>query len=118
MKKKNIYKPIYKSYIRLNKNVQSRLKFFSFKKHKWKKFILVQNELKKKRKVSLFDHSIYLKPKYGFNFTNKFKFYLYSKQRLKFFYGKLSDKNFNQIYKKVYNKFKINKDHPNGYANI
>jgi ribosomal protein S4 len=109
MKKKNIYKPIYKSYIKLNKNVQSRSKFLSFKKQKWKKFILVQNELKNKKKISLFDHYLYLKPKYGFSFINKFKFYLYSKQRLKLFYGHLSDKNFNQIYKKVYNKFKINK---------
>jgi ribosomal protein S4 len=81
----------------------------SFKKQKWKKFILVQNELKNKKKISLLDHNIYLKPKYGFSFINKYKFYLYSKQRLKLFYGQLSNKNFNQIYKKVYNKFKINK---------
>ena len=108
MKKKNIYKPIYKSYIKLNKNVQSRSKFLSFKKQKWKKFILVQNELKNKKKISLFDHYLYLKPKYGFSFINKYKFYLYSKQRFKLFYGQLSDKNFNHIYKKVYNKFKIN----------
>ena len=109
MIKKNIYKPIYKSYIKLNKNVQSRSKFLSFKKQKWKKFILVQNELKNKKKISLIEHNIYLKPKYGYSFINKYKFYLYSKQRLKLFYGQLSNKNFNQIYKKVYNKFKINK---------
>jgi ribosomal protein S4 len=107
MKNKNIYKPLYKNFIRLNKNVQSRLKFLSFKKQKWKKFISMENKLNKK--ITLFDHFINLKPKkYSFNFTNKFKFYLLLKQNFKLFYGSLSDNKFNQMYKKSKNVQKNN----------
>jgi len=102
MKKKNtVYKPFYKYFIRLNKNVQDNSKFLAFKKQKWKKLIYREN--KKKKKIILFDQNIYLKPKYGFNFTKKFKFYLNLKQNLKFFYGKLLDKKFNTIYFKSKN---------------
>jgi ribosomal protein S4 len=107
MKKKNtIYKPFYKHFIKLNKNVHASSKFLVFKKQKWKK--LIYRELKKKKKVILFDQNIYLKPKYGFNFTKKFKFYLNLKQNLKFFYGKLSNKKFNNLYFKSKNIIRWN----------
>lgn len=108
MKSKNtIYRPFYKNLIRLNKNVQSNSKFLFFKKKKWKKLISRENKVTKN--VILFDHIIYLKPKYGFNFTKRFKFYLNLKQKLKFFYAKLSDKKFNNIYCKSKNITKIKK---------
>lgn len=107
MKNKNtIYKPLYKNFIRLNKNVLSRSKFLSFKKQKWKKLISRETGLTKS--VILFDHNLYLKPKYGFNFTKKFKFYLNLKQKLKFYYGRLLDKQFNNIYYKSKNIFRFN----------
>lgn len=107
MRKKNtIYKPVYKHFIRLNKNVHASSKFLVFKKLKWKK--LISRELKKKKKVIVFDQNIYLKPKYGFNFTKKFKFYLNLKQNLKFFYGKLSNKKFNNMYLKSKNIIRWN----------
>jgi len=53
MKKKNtVYKPFYKYFIRLNKNVQANSKFLAFKKQKWKKLIYREN--KKKKKIFLF----------------------------------------------------------------
>jgi len=62
MKKKNtVYKPFYKYFIRLNKNVQANSKFLAFKKQKWKKLIYREN--KKKKKIILFDQNIYLKTK-------------------------------------------------------
>jgi hypothetical protein len=49
MKKKNtVYKPFYKYFIRLNKNVQANSKFLAFKKQKWKKLIYRENKKKKK----------------------------------------------------------------------
>jgi ribosomal protein S4 len=105
--KNTIYKPFYKNFIRLNNNIQARLKFLFFEKKKWKD--LISFEKKKKKKIILFDHTIYLKPKYGFKFENKFKFYLNLKQKLKFFYGKLSNKKFKSIYYKSKNTVKINK---------
>jgi ribosomal protein S4 len=107
--KNTIYKPFYKNLIRLNNNVQARLKFLFFEKKKWKDLISFENN--KKKNVILFDHTIYLRPRYGFKFENKFKFYLNLRQKLKFFYGKLSDKKFKNIYYKSKNKniVKINK---------
>ena len=35
---KKRYKPFYKQFIRLRKNVQNRPKLFTFKKQKWKRF--------------------------------------------------------------------------------
>lgn len=104
MKKRNFHKPLYKNFIRLRKNIQNRSKFIFFKKQKWKK--LIKYELNIKKKIRVYDHVIHFKPKFGFNFKNKFRFYLYSKQRLKFFYGKLSQKTLNQIYENAYKKFK------------
>jgi len=50
MKKKNtVYKPFYKYFIRLNKNVQANSKFLAFKKQKWKKLIYRENKKKKKK---------------------------------------------------------------------
>lgn len=111
MKNKNFYKPLYKNFVRLNKNTQDRLKFLLFKKQKWKRLILNENKKNENKKIKLFDHSIYLKPKSGFDFIHKFKFYLHVKQNLRFFYGKLSVKIFNQFYNKfnkAKNKFYFN----------
>lgn len=105
--KNKIYKPLYKNFIRLNNNVLSRSKFLFFKKQKWKK--LISRETRSVKSIILFDHTLYLKPKYGFNFTKKFKFYLNLKQKLKFYYGKLLNKQFNNIYYKSKNIFKLNK---------
>lgn len=117
MKNKNtIYKPFYKNLIRINKNVQSRSKFLFFKKQKWKKLIFRENKITKN--VIVFDHSIYLKPKKGFNFTKKFKFYLNLKQKLKFFYGKLANKKFNNSYSKSKNSIKMNKFCNKNYFSI
>ena len=101
MKNKSVHKPLYKHFVRLRENIQSSSKFIFFKKQKWKK--LIKFVFKKNR---IYDQVIHLKPKFGFNFKNKFRFYLYSKQKLKFFYGRLSDKTLNQIYEKAKKKFK------------
>lgn len=104
MKKKS-YKPLYKKFIRLRKNIQNRDKLYNFKKTKWQKFLKQVLKLKK-QKVRLYDHTRYYKPKFGFNFKNKFRFYLFSKQQLNLFYGKLSEKYLNQVCVTAYNRFK------------
>jgi small subunit ribosomal protein S4 len=103
--KKKCYKPLYKNFIRLRKNIQNRDKLYNFKKKKWQKFLKLVLKLKK-QKVRVYDHTIYYKPKFGFNFKNKFRFYLFSKRQLSLFYGNLSEKYLNQVCMKAYNKFK------------
>lgn len=107
--KKNFYKPVYKKLNVLRKNIQNRDKIIYFKKKKWQPFIK-QLLLLKKKKIRVFDHTIYYKPKFGFNFKNKYRFYLFTKQRLKFFYGSLTDKNLTQIFSQVNKKFKNQKN--------
>ena len=44
--KNTIYKPFYKNFIRLNNNIQARLKFLFFEKKKWKDLISFENKKK------------------------------------------------------------------------
>lgn len=108
MKKKS-YKPLYKKFIRLRKNVQNRNKLYKFKKIKWQNFLKQIINLKKK-KLRVYDHTIYYKPKFGSNFKNKFRFHLFAKQSLKLFYGSLAEKNLDKITNKMYKKFKSQKN--------
>jgi ribosomal protein S4 len=105
--KKSRYKPLYKKFINLKKNVQFRKKLLKFKKLKWKKLIFYLLRFSKKRKKScyyqFFDQNSYYIPKFNVYFTNKFKYNLHTKQRFSLFYGGLS-----KIYLKHLVKKKIN----------
>lgn len=103
--KNSRYKPLYKKFVNLKKNVQFRQKLLKFKKYKWKKLIFYISRFSKKRKkfcyYQFFDQNSYFIPKFNVYFTNKFKYSLHAKQRFSLFYGGLS---------KNYLKFIINKN--------
>lgn len=107
--KKKAYKPLYKKFIRLRKNIQNRNKLYKFKKTKWQNFLKQIINLKK-QKLRVYDHTIYYKPKFGFNFKNKFRFHLFTKQSLKLFYGSLTEKSMDTISNKTDKKFKSQKN--------
>jgi len=116
--KKRRYKPLYKQFIRLRKNVQNRrilrtksAKFFSmgnldygqstsitkFKKRKWEKF---NNDLKKvfkyrKKKFQIYDHfKFYHIQRFSNYFKKKFSNRINVKKNLSLFYGGLLKKYF------------------------
>jgi len=105
--KNSRYKPLYKKFVNLKKNVQFRQKLLKFKKLKWKKLIFYLQRFSKKRKKScyyqFFDQNSYYIPKFNVYFTNKFKYNLQTKQRFSLFYGGLSKTYLNYIVKKNLN---------------
>lgn len=128
IKKINTYKPIYKKFLRLRKNVQSKTikKFLKFRKKKWQTFIKIllkfnyKKNLKRrnktikkfikfrKKKSKLNFYKVYDIQKYSVRYKSgnkkkrSFKFFLQNKQIFKLYYGTFS-KNF---LKKVFIKFK------------
>lgn len=110
--KKNTYKPLYKKFILLRKNVQNREKVYKFTKQKWTNLILYLNRFKYKNKlnIQLFDQNLYFVSRFDNFFKNKYKYNLHTKQRISLFYGKLSKKylkRFFFLYKKkqkIYSK--------------
>jgi small subunit ribosomal protein S4 len=102
--KNSRYKPIYKKFVNLKKNIQFRQKLLKFKKYKWKKLLFFISRFSKKRKkfcyYQFFDQNSYYIPKFNVYFTNKFKYNLQAKQRFNFFYGGLSKNYLKLILKK------------------
>ena len=92
--KNSRYKPLYKKFVNLKKNIQFRQKLLKFKKYKWKKLIFYISRFSKNRKkfcyYQFFDQNSYFIPKFNVYFTNKFKYSLHAKQRFSLFYGGLS----------------------------
>lgn len=94
IKKINIYKPIYKKFLYLKKNVQNKT---------IKKFIKLKKKKTKFNFYKLYDIQKYsLRYKSGNKRKRSFKFFLQNKQIFKLYYGAFS-KNFT---KKVFTKFK------------
>jgi ribosomal protein S4 len=108
--KKSRYKPLYKKFVNLKKNIQFRQKLLKFKKHKWKKLIFYISRFSKKRKkfcyYQFFDQNSYFTPKFNVYFTNRFKYNLQAKQRFSLFYGGLSENYLKGIVKQNF-KFKF-----------
>lgn len=106
--KNSRYKPLYKKFVNLKKNIQFRQKLLKFKKYKWKKLIFYMSRFSKKRKkfcyYQFFDQNSYFIPKFNVYFTNKYKYNLQAKQRFSLFYGGLS-KNYLKL--RVKEKFKF-----------
>ena len=104
LKKKNRFKPLYKSLIKLRKNVQNKKKLLKFKKHKWEKFIsFFKNTTKPYKKYKPQDQYTYLVSKYpvkGLSYKNRFKISLQSTKRLNLFYGGVSKKELKKKNKK------------------
>lgn len=95
-KKKYRYKPIYKKFVPLKKNVQNRLKLLKFKKRKWQFLLSQLTKISKTRKnncyYKFYDQSVYQIPKYNNFFSKNYKQNLTTKKSFNLFYGSLSNK--------------------------
>lgn len=85
------YKPLYKHFLQLRKNVQYRFKLFKFKKKKWDRFLnyLRKRNYRRKRHFLLFDQQKHELTKYTKIYKKRFKELLSTKKRFKLFYGGL-----------------------------
>ena len=92
--KKRRYKPLYKNFIGLKKNIQNRQKLNSlrFKKRKWAKLILYLKrlQLRRKKNFRMYDIGRFFLPKFYNSFKHKHSYVLKTKNKLKLFYGGLS----------------------------
>lgn len=107
--KKRRYKPLYKKFLNLKQNVQSRPRLLKFKKLKWKKLIEFLQRVQNKTtgKFKLYDYHRY--PLLRFSFKNNFRYKLHTKQKISYFYGVLSKKYLKTIVKIALNKPKLRK---------
>ena len=96
MKYKKRYKPFYKQFLRLRKNVQNRAKLFKFKKQKWQRFQKYsKNQLGFYKRFKVKDQFQLLASKFasrGNSFQRKFRNNLHQRKLLSLFYGGLSKK--------------------------
>lgn len=101
--KKRHNKPLYKKFLPLRKNIQSRDKLFKFKKKKWEKFQLSLLKFKKKK---FYDPITHFLSNFKNFFSKKFKYNLQNKQRLSLFYGKLKKNYLKKIVKSTLKEVK------------
>lgn len=109
--KKSRYRPLYKKFIRLRKNIQNRKKLLTnFEKKKWENLIgfLRTASQRRKKNFGSYDHSRFFIPKHGNSFKRKFLNDLLVKQRFSLFYGKLQNKKIKSIVKKSKSSVKSN----------
>ena len=112
MFKNSRYKPLYKKFVRLRKNVQNRRKLLSgFNKKKWQNLITFLKILSKRRKKNFrsYDQSSFFLPRYVNSYKKNFLNRLLAKQRLSLFYGSLQDYKLKRIVTSSKNKIKNNK---------
>jgi small subunit ribosomal protein S4 len=95
-KKKYRYKPVYKKFVSLRKNIQNRSKILKFKKRKWQFLISQIKRLSKTRKnncyYKFYDQSVYKIVRYNNFFTKNYKQNLMVRKSFNLFYGNLSKK--------------------------
>ena len=111
------YKPVYKKFIRLRKNVQNKKKLSLgfLKKKKWtvlNKFLRIQT-LRRKKNFRTYDLTNYFIRKFGSKFKRSFLMNLLNKQSFTLFYGSLKNKHALKIIKvakKISEKNKTNID--------
>lgn len=91
IKNKKRYKPLYKKFKNLRKNVQNRKKLLKFKKVKWQNLILYLNRQSSRRTKNyiVYDHNKSYIPKFVDKFKNKYRNNLHVKQRFSLFYGEI-----------------------------
>jgi ribosomal protein S4 len=93
---KKRYKPFYKQFLRLRKNIQNRPKLFKFKKQKWNKFQQYsKNQLKFYKRFKIKDQFQLSVSKFasrGNSFQKKFRNNLHERKIFSLFYGKLEKK--------------------------
>lgn len=93
MLRKSRYKPFYKQFLRLKKNVQNSPKLLKFKRQKWKKFQqYLRNQLRIFKRFKIKDQFQLSVSKFaskGNSFQRKFRENLYEQKVFNLFYGKL-----------------------------
>ena len=93
---KKRYKPFYKQFLRLRKNIQDRPKLFNFKKQKWQKFQQYsKNQLKFYKRFKIRDQFQLSVSKFtsrGNSFQKKFRNNLHERKLFSLFYGGLKKK--------------------------
>nr|YP_010377360.1 ribosomal protein S4 [Nitzschia dissipata]QYB23047.1 ribosomal protein S4 [Nitzschia dissipata] len=98
LNKKQRYKPFYKQFLKIRKNVQNRRKIFKFNKEKWKRFQLYsKKQLKFYKRFKLKDPFRLNVTKFtskGNSFQKNFRNELNEKKTLSLFYGGLKKKYF------------------------
>lgn len=96
MKKNSRYKPFYKQFLRLRRNIQNRPKLFKFKRQKWKKFQQYsKNSLTPFKRFKIKDQFQFSASKFaskGNSFQRKFRDTLYEQKVFRLFYGSLKKK--------------------------
>lgn len=100
--KKRRYKPLYKKFLRLKKNIQNRKKLLRFKKKKWQ--VLRLSMLKHERNLNYLkftDSTQYFLSNFNTFFSNKFLYNLLNKQRLSLYYGGLRRRYLKKLVKEV-----------------
>ena len=111
MLKNSRYKPLYKKFVRLRKNVQNRRKLLTgFNKKKWQSLITFLKILSKRRKKNFrsYDQSSFFLPRYVNSYKQNFLNKLLAKQRLTLFYGSLQSYKLKKIITLTKNKIKNN----------
>lgn len=95
LKKNPRYKPLYKKFIRLRKNIQNKEKInkTNFNKKKWTSLINFLNKQsnRKKKNFRIYDLNSYHVKKYGNILKKRFLLYILNKQSFSLFYGFLKN---------------------------
>lgn len=96
MKQNKRYKPFYKQFLRLRKNIQDRPKLFKFKRQKWQNIQRYsKNQLKFYKRFKIKDQFQISASKFasrGNSFQKKFRNNLYERKLFSLFYGGLKRK--------------------------
>lgn len=96
MQQNSKYKPFYKQFLRLRKNIQNRPKLFKFKRQKWKKFQQYsKTQLAPFKRFKIKDQFQFSVSKFaskGNSFQKKFRDNLHELKGFGLFYGKLKKK--------------------------
>lgn len=96
MKQNKRYKPFYKQFLRLRKNIQDRPKLLKFKRQKWQNIQRYsKNQLKPYRRFKIKDQFQLSASKFasrGNSFQKKFRNNLYERKLFSLFYGGLKRK--------------------------
>lgn len=102
--KKYRYKPIYKKFVSLKKNVQNRKKVIRFNKQKWKNLLFSLKKLSKNNKrncyYKFYDQNSYKTLKYRNRFSNNYKENIITKKIFNIFYGSLNKNYLKKFVKK------------------
>ena len=107
MIQKSRYKPFYKQFLRLRKNLQNRPKLFKFKRQKWKKFQQYsKNQLKFYKRFKIKDQFQLSSARFasrGNSFQKKFRDNLYERKAFSLFYGKLKKRYLKRHFLRFFN---------------